>query len=525
MMRRDAGSVPAARAAAVAFTVLLAGASAAPGTAAAADTAPPAASHRVQPGAFSSVAKAEAKVQAAAPRAAAAAATPVLPGAASVRTTTLANGMKIIVWSDRDIPNVSLHNWVRVGSRNEAPGITGLAHFFEHMMFNGTSRRAPGEFDRLMEAQGGSNNAFTSEDVTVYQDRFPRSALELIFDLEADRLANLAFDPQVVESERGVVFSERRFSIEDNNVAFLYEQVQSTAFVAHPYQIPTIGWPSDIRAWKLEDLQAFFRTNYAPNNCTLVVVGDVSADEVFALARRWLEPIPRQEPPPPIRTREPEQLGEKRVRVERRAQTPLLQVAYKTPAAADPQGPAFELLMTVLGEGDSSRLHRELVETRKLAISAWAYWNVTVDPGLAWFIMALPQGGDPATLEQAFDALVARVVAEGVTEAELRRARNMAASSFWSSIATIDGKAQKLGEYEVLRGDWQKLFAAPAAYEAVTREQVQAVARELLQTRRRTVGVLLPPSPSSSPPTTGGDGDAASKSQTAGDSNMASESP
>ncbi|MCC6170642.1 MAG: insulinase family protein, partial [Gammaproteobacteria bacterium] len=169
----------------------------------------------MQPVAFSSVARTEA----AAPRARAAAETPVVSGAASVRTTTLANGMKVIVWSDRDIPNVALYNWVRVGSRNEAPGITGLAHFFEHMMFNGTARRAPGEFDRQMEAQGGANNAFTSDDVTVYQDWFPRGALELIFDLEADRLANLAFDPQVVESERGVVFSERRFSVEDNNAA------------------------------------------------------------------------------------------------------------------------------------------------------------------------------------------------------------------------------------------------------------------------------------------------------------------
>ncbi|MCP5327259.1 MAG: insulinase family protein [Sinobacteraceae bacterium] len=415
-----------------------------------------------------------------------------VPGADSVQAITLANGLRVIVWSDHDIPNVALYNWVRVGSRNEAPGITGLAHFFEHMMFNGTSRRAPGEFDRQMEAQGGANNAFTSDDVTVYQDWFPRSALELVFDLEADRLANLAFDPEVVESERGVVFSERRFSVEDNNPSFLFEQVQSTAFVAHPYQIPTIGWPSDIRAWKLEDLRAFFHTYYAPNNCTLVVVGDVTPEEVFGLARRWLEPIPRREPPPPVRTREPQQLGEKRVRVERKAQTPLLQVAYKAPAADDPSGPALNLLLSVLGEGDSSRLHRELVETQKLAIDVRAIWNESLDPGLAWFMLALPEGGDPAALEQALDAQLQRVVAEGVTAAELQRAKNLAAAAFWNSLATIDGKARLLGEYEVMQGGWQKLFDAPVTYEAVTREQVQAAARELLQVRRRTVGVLQP---------------------------------
>ena len=417
----------------------------------------------------------------------------VVPGADAIRAITLANGLKLIVWSDRDIPNVALYNWVRVGSRNEAPGITGLAHFFEHMMFNGTSRRAPGEFDRLMEAQGGANNAFTSDDVTVYQDWFPRSALDLVFDLEGDRLANLAFDPKVVESERGVVFSERRFSIEDRNPSFMMEQMQATAFVAHPYQIPTIGWPSDIRAWRLEDLQAFYRTNYAPNNCTLVVVGDVAPEEIIALARKYLEPIPRQAPPPPVRTREPEQLGERRLVVERQAQTPLLQVAYKAPAATDPAGPAVNLLMSVLVEGDSSRLHRALVETQKLAIDVGGYWHEGFDPSLAWFLMSLPEGGDAAALEKAFDAELARVVADGVTAGELRRAQNLAASGFWKSIATIDGKARMLGEYEVIHGDYRQLFAAPARYEAVTREQVHAAARDILQTRRRTLGTLMPP--------------------------------
>src|SRR3982751_849578 len=271
-----------------------------------------------------------------------------VPGVEQVKSLTLANGMKVIVWTDRDIPNVALYNWVHVGSRNEVPGITGLAHFFEHMMFNGTSKRAPGEFDRLMEAQGGSNNAFTSENVTVYQDWIPRTALDLVFDLEADRLSNLAFDPKVIESERGVVYSERRLRTEDSNDGFLAEQVQATAFVAHPYQNPTVGWPADIQDWKVEDLQKFFKTNYAPNNCTLILVGDLSAEEGFAFAKRYLEPIPRQDPPPPVRTIEPEQLGEKRVYVQRDAQTPLLNYAYKSPAANDLQGPAINLLLSIL---------------------------------------------------------------------------------------------------------------------------------------------------------------------------------
>jgi zinc protease len=425
------------------------------------------------------------------------------PLGSDIRSTTLANGLKVIVWTDRDIPNVALYNWVRAGSRNEAPGITGLAHFFEHMMFNGTSTRKPGEFDKQMEAQGGANNAFTSDDVTVYQDWFPRTALDLVFTLEADRLANLSFDPKVIDSERNVVFSERRLRVEDSNDGYLSEQVQSTAFVAHPYQIPTIGWPSDIRSWRMEDLQSFYRTYYAPNNCTLVVVGDVSADEIFALAKRHLEPIPRQEPPPAVRTVEPEQSGEKRVTVARRAQTPLLQVAYKAPKAGAPEMTALDLLQTILVGGDASRLHRLFVEQEKLAIGVGGYLQEGFDPGLFWLFMTLPSGTDPAVVEKRLDAEIERVVREGVTDAELTRAKNLAASAFWRGLSTIDGKARLLGEFEVFHGSYQQLFAAPARYEAVTRADIQAAARAVLVQRRRTVGVLTPLATDAEPTTAG----------------------
>jgi len=413
-----------------------------------------------------------------------------VPGLDQVHTMTLANGMKVIVWTDRDIPNVALYNWVRVGSRNEVPGITGLAHFFEHMMFNGTAKRTPGEFDRLMEAQGGSNNASTSDDVTIYQDWIPRTALDLVFDLEADRLANLSFDPKVIESERGVVYSERRLRTEDSNDGFLAEQVQATAFVAHPYQIPTVGWPADIKGWKVEDLQKFFKTNYAPNNCTLILVGDLSAEEGFALAKKYLEPIPKQEPPPPVRTVEPEQIGEKRVHVERDAATPLLFYAYKSPAANDPQGPAINLLMSVLAEGNSSRLHRQLVEEKHLAIEVGGYFAEGFDPGLTWLQLTLPQGAKVAEVEKVLDAALDQVVAQGVTDAELTRAKNLYASSFWKQIATINGKASLLGQFDVFEGDYRRLFDSPATYEKVTREDLQKAAALVFQKNHRTVGVL-----------------------------------
>jgi zinc protease len=413
-------------------------------------------------------------------------------GREAVRAATLANGMRVIVWPVRNIPNVALYNWVRAGSRNETPGATGLAHFFEHMMFNGTSRHPPGEFDRLMEAEGGANNAFTSDDVTVYQDWFPANALELVLDLESDRVAHLAFTPEVIESERGVVASERRLRVEDNSHGLLAEQVQAAAFVAHPYRFPTIGWPADIQSWRLEDLQAFYRTYYAPNNLTLALAGDVDPERAIALARRFFEPIPAQAPPPAVRAVEPEQLCERRLSIRRKAQTPLLQFAYKAPRAADPRAPAVSLLLSALVEGDASRLHRALVEDRQLAIEVGGHWQEGFDPGLLWLSLILPEGADPEEARAALDAELAAVAADGVTEAELERARNLAMAGLWKKLATIDGKAQLLGEYEVFHGDWAQLFDAPARIAEVSGEQLRGVAAEILDDRRRTFGVLVP---------------------------------
>ena len=409
-----------------------------------------------------------------------------------VSARTLANGLQVIVWPEHNIPTVALYNWVRVGSRNEGSGTTGLAHFFEHMMFNGTQRRGQGEFDRLLEAYGGANNAYTSQDVTVYQDWFPRSSLELVFDLESDRLANLAFDPAVVESEREVVYSERRLRVEDSNPAWLEEQVQATALLAHPYRLPTIGWPSDIKSWTLEDLQNFYHTWYVPNNCTLVVVGDVEPDQVFALADKYFGPIARGRTAAAVRTVEPDQNGERRLKVVRTGQNPLVEVAYHALAAVDPRAPALNLLQTMLTGGDAARLQRSLVEEHKLAVDIGSGWSEGFDPNLYVITATLPEMGSPSEFEQALNAELNRLITQGTTAAELTRAKNLQAAQFWSGISTIDGKARLLGEYAVLHGDYRQLFSAPAAYQAVTPAEILTVARTVFNPAQRTVGVLEP---------------------------------
>jgi len=421
------------------------------------------------------------------------AATAALPGADQIVSRKLANGLEVVVWPDHDIPNVAMYTWYRVGSRNERPGITGISHYFEHMMFNGTKTRAPGEFDRVMEANGGRNNAYTSADVTVYQNWFPSSATELIFDLESDRMRNLDFDPKVVESERGVVYSERRSGVDDDNFGTLAEQMQATAYVAHPYQIPTIGWPSDIEGWKAEDLEAYYEQYYAPNNAVMFIVGDVQPEAVFSLAEKYLGRLEPQPAPAPVTTKEPPQLGERRIRILRDAQTPLLAMAWHAGSAPERQTRVMEVLLSILGDGDSSRLHRRLVENEQAAVQVGTSLDQGFDPGLAWVYAIVPPGGDVARTERLVDEEIARIAKEGPTAAELAKARNQALAGFWRGLATISGKAQALGTYQVFHGDYRKLFDAPAVYETITAEDVRQAAATVMRPENRTTGVLESP--------------------------------
>ncbi len=410
-----------------------------------------------------------------------------------IATFNLPNGLEVIVWPDHDIPNVALYYFVRAGGRNEYPGVTGIAHFFEHMMFNGTKSRKQGEFDTEMEAAGGANNAYTTKDVTVYMDWFPRAALETVIELESDRLKNLAIDPGVVETERGAVYSERRQRIDDNNFGVLSEQMFANAYVAHPYQNPVIGWPTDIENWTRQGLERFFRTYYAPNNITMIFSGDVTPEEIYLLADQYFSPIPRQHPPPPITITEPPQRGERRFVIEKDARAPLLHVAFHGGAADDDDALPRALLLSILGEGDSSRLHRVLVEEEGLAVSVGVYDSAGFDDGLVYFYLTLPPDGDIAAAEARLLEELERAAAEGISDAELEKARNLRLAAFWRELETIRGRASAIGEYEVFHGGYEKLFATPEDLAGTTPEALRAVAASLFRRGNMTVGVLRAP--------------------------------
>ncbi|MRW92880.1 insulinase family protein [Duganella sp. FT80W] len=407
-----------------------------------------------------------------------------------VQTFTLANGMKFIVLESHAIPNANMYTFWKVGSRNEAPGITGLSHFFEHMMFNGSQHYGPKMFDRTMEAKGGSNNAYTTSDMTVYQDWFPASSLETIFTLESDRIAHLSIDPKMVASERGVVLSERSTGLENSNARALREQINSAAFSAHPYSWPVIGHESDIKAWTQEDLQRYFQTYYAPNNAVAVIVGDVKTEQVKQLATKYFGAIPKRALPPAVRTVEPPQKGERRVFVAKESATAAtLTVAYKIPQANDPDYYALDVLQTLLAGGKTSRLYKALVE-KQLATQLGIQSLEGFDPGLLYVSAVAVPKVDPAKLEQALLAEIDKLVKDGVSDDELQKVKNQKLIDLYREQETINGKAQQLGNYELLFGDYRKMFDAPAAYQKLTPADIQAAAAKYLKKSQRTVGVL-----------------------------------
>ena len=410
----------------------------------------------------------------------------------AVATKTLKNGMKVLVQTDHSIPNVALYIFYKIGSRNEHPGTTGLSHFFEHMMFNGAKKYGPGELDKAEEANGASNNAYTTRNTTVYQDWFPRSALNLIFDIEADRIQYLSFDPKKVASEREVVYSERRTSVDANNGGLLDEQLWATAFIAHPYQWPVIGWASDIEHWSMDDLKHHFAMGYAPNNATMVVVGDVSPEEIFELCEKYIEPIPQHEPPPPVTTVEPEQIGERRLVVHKAAELPIVMMGYHVPPTNNPDFYALNVLRTVLFHGESSRMYQRLVDKDQIALDVGESEEIGFDPTLLTLYAQPKQGVDPAKCETAIYEELDKAKKAAISDQELEKAKNIRLVEFYHQMRTINGRANTIGTYEVYFGDYHKLFDAAKNYSAVSKEDVQRVAQKYFGANNRTVATLVP---------------------------------
>ncbi|MBS2027411.1 MAG: insulinase family protein [Deltaproteobacteria bacterium] len=416
----------------------------------------------------------------------------ISPDLFPVHEHTLPNGLRVRLMPDHAVPTVSYYTFFRVGSRNERPGITGIAHLFEHMMFNGAAKYGPKEFDRVLESHGGYSNAYTSNDVTAYYEDFSSSALEKVIDLESDRMRSLAITPETLKQEREVVKEERRLRTDNDILGMLDEQLGATLYLAHPYRWPVIGWMGDIERISREDCLAFFRTYYAPNNATLFVCGDFEPNAALALIQKYYGDIPSGPEAPEVPAYEPPQKGERRAQVRYPAQASAVAMGWHAPKASDPLTPVMDVLQYALSAGEGALLTKRLVYQDELAVNVMVDYSWRIDPGAFSVYVELKPGVDPKKAEAAVDKVLQGVAEKGLASADLERAKNLLRSRALRELATHNGRAHAYGNAEVFMGDWRLALAMIDHYQAVTNAQVKAAAKSLFEAGRKNVVTLVP---------------------------------
>jgi zinc protease len=421
-------------------------------------------------------------------------------GALELERFVLENGLHLLLLVDSAAPVVAYHTWFRVGSRHEKPGKTGLAHLFEHLMFNAMEGLPPGEFDKRMEASGADNNASTWLDFTQYQESFPKDQLAKIVELEALRMHRLTLGQTQLDSEKDVVKNERRFRVEDDVDGRVEELLWKTAFEKHPYHAPTIGWMSDIEGFTIDDCLGFYRRYYAPANATLVLVGDFRIANALTLIRRAYGKIPRESVPFEDTYPEPVQTEERRVEVTLSASSERVVLGYKGPALGDQDHVPLSLLVEILTGGGASRLPKRLIRAEGLVSDVRASVGPHRDPSLIEFSASARQGVSAERVLQALESELERVRREPVSQAELDRARARARLALLSGLETADGKASTLGFYETVLRRPLAAFERLRAMDDQEPSDLLRVARRYLDASARTVILQTCPKAEASSP-------------------------
>jgi len=404
----------------------------------------------------------------------------------------LGNGLTVLVLVDAAAPVVSYQTWFKVGSRNEREGKTGLAHLFEHLMFNETEHLAAGEFDRQLESAGGETNAATWVDWTYYYENVPKSSLPLVVRLEADRMSHLVLrDPQV-SSEKDVVTNERAMRVDDDVEGSANEELYKTAFRVHPYHWPTIGWREDIAGFTTADCRAFYRTYYAPNNATIVLAGDVDEEAALRLVREHYGRLRSAQIPAETHAAEPPQRAERRVTMRRPTPTEKLQLGYRAPAFGDYDHAVLSILNEILLGGRSSRLYRALVSEGEIAAETRGSVAPFRDAGLYEIWVSMREDHESQEAMTVIERELTKLRERPVTAAELDKAKNRLELGFLQGMETASGKAEQIGFYETVLGDPSRVFGRLEEYRRVTAADVQRVAQRVLDVRRRTTVTVLP---------------------------------
>ena len=397
--------------------------------------------------------------------------------------TTLANGMKIIVKEDRRAPSVVHMVWYGVGAMDEPAGVSGIAHLLEHMMFKGTDKVGPGEFNKRVAAVGGRDNAFTSHDYTAYFQQIPSSRLADVMQLEADRMSNLRITDANFKPELEVVKEERRLRTDDQPRSLVSEQLMATAFQANPYGRPIIGWMTDLDTMTAEDARKWHKTWYTPGNARLVVVGDVDHKTVFDMARKHYGPIKARALPPRRITTEPEQLGPRETVVKAPAELPYIALAWRAPTLRDPENDrdvhALKVLAAILDGYDGARLPRPLVRENQVAVSAGAGYDGTGRGPQLFVVDGSPAAGKTvAEVEAALRAEIERIQKEGVAEDELRRVKTQTVAGQVYKRDSLMGQAMEIGFLEATGLSWRDDDKLLEGIRKVSSDDVQAVARK-----------------------------------------------
>jgi zinc protease len=426
------------------------------------------------------------------------------------REYKLENGMKLIVKEDHRAPVAVSQVWYKVGASYEHDGVTGLSHVLEHMMFKGTKKHPAGEFSRIIAENGGKENAFTGADYTAYFQTLEKSRLPVSFELEADRMRNLSLPEEEFQKELNVVMEERRMRTEDNPQSLTYEQFKATAFINSPYRIPTIGWMDDLEAMEVDDLREWYRRWYAPNNATLVVVGDVEPKAVLKLAKKYFGKLKPSDLTPVKPRHEVRQRGEKRIIVAAPAELPYLLMGYKVPVSSTAEASwepyALDVLANLLDGGNSARLASRLTRGKAIAAEAGAGYSYNDRMTSLFLLNGTPaRGHGIEELEKALRDEVEDLRNNLVSASELKRVKAQIKAARVYELDSIFYQAMQIGQLETVGIGWHEVDRYPEHINAVTAEQLREVARKYLKPERLTVAELEPlPIDPDHPPRHGG---------------------
>ena len=422
-------------------------------------------------------------------------------GESDIADFVLGNGMEVVVIPDHRAPVVTHMVWYKIGSADEPPGKSGIAHFFEHLMFKGTRNHGPGVFDTAVASIGGNENAFTSYDYTAYYQTVSPEALPTMMDLEADRMRNLILTDDVIGPERDVILEERRLRIEGSPDALLSEEINATLYQNQPYRVPVIGWMHEMEQLNRVDAVAFYDKYYAPNNAILIVAGDVDEATVRRLAEATYGKVPRgPDLPPRIRPTEPEQNTKRTVTMrDPRVTVPSFQKSWVVPSyhtEKDGEAEALDLLSEILGGGTRSRIYQQLVVKTGIASDAGAAYSGTALDDTSFAIYGAPRGeAGIEQVEAAIDEEIRKIIKDGVTDSELEKAKNRYVRSMIFARDSQSGMANIYGAMLTTGGTVEEIAEWPDRIREVTAAQVQAVAAKYLNPDRSVAGYLLPPAP------------------------------